>query len=123
MLILQKFNLLANLMDLGSFQRNNWRIGFRATYILLTEIAWFLFAVFSLILGDDNNSTKLGTPLIKFHGDITIIAIYTKFLFHHDHFILLLDDLQSIVNDSMCSMVSCHIENQFKNYFLLKELE
>lgn len=116
MLILQTYTFLANLMDLGAFHRNNWRIGFRVTYILLTDIAWFLFAVFTLILGDDD-SIKLGTPLIKFHGDITIIAIYAKFLFHHDHFISLLDDLQDIVNDSMYYTMSYHMENRIKTLF------
>lgn len=111
MLILRTYTFLADLMDLGALHRNDCQIGFRAPFISLKLTIWSIISIFSIV-SDLGNLSDLGSAAIMLHGHMTVMAIYWKFLFHYDRFILLLDDLQGIVNDSMydlCDSMYLHI--------------
>lgn len=102
MLILQTYKFLDDLIDFGAFCRNDGWVGFRAPFVSMTLILWFLFSVLDFV-SNIGNLNDLGPSLVMMSEHMMTMTIYFHFLFNHDRFISLLGDLQSIVNESKCA--------------------
>lgn len=87
-------------MDLDALRRGERWIGFRTAYISVSFLCWFTMSLVDLIL-NINDFEKIAQPMIMVTGHSIVITIYWRFIISRDRFIKLLDDFQSIVDESM----------------------
>lgn len=100
MSILRTYKLLDDFMDLDAVRRSECWIGFRTAYISVSFLCWFTMSLVDLILNIDDFE-KIAQPMIMVTGHSIVITVYCRFIFSRDRFIKLLDDFQSIVDESM----------------------
>lgn len=100
MLILQTYKFLDKLMDLDSLNRNGPRIGFRTAYISMSFVSWFTVSLIDLIV-NFRDFKVVAQPLIMVTGHVIVITIYWRFIISRARFVQILDDFQSIVDESM----------------------
>lgn len=96
MLILQTYKFLDKLMDLDSLNR----IGFRTAYISMSFVSWFTVSLIDLIV-NFRDFKVVAQPLIMVTGHVIVITIYWRFVISRARFVQILDDFQSIVDESM----------------------
>lgn len=111
MQFLQTYSFLDHLLGLDAVRRRDPWTRLRAVYISLSFVTWFTLSFVDFVL-HVRNFNDVGEALIMVTGHSIVITIYWRFLFNHDQFILLLDEMQTIVDESVYS-----VNNDFRIYY------
>lgn len=106
MIILQTYTFLLNvaLSPFGSVGINKCSRIFRDVSIFLSFVMWFTLAFVDYII-NINNFMEACIPLIMVKGHVIIITIQWQLVLNQYRYKSLLDNLQSIVDESMLELL------------------